>query len=301
MADARPETVMSERTLLLLTTCHLESDGTKDLRRLIDSVAAAIVAQEIAGARHIVLLQGCTKDQAQALGSDLPRWVELLSTERRLSSPAARNRMIDHLWGPGEPDADAVVAFPDDDAWYPPGALGCIVRLFDSSQRPTILLGRYGPDPSAENCPAPFRANLQQALTRGACAAMFLSVGLLKRLGGFNEILGLGTRLSGGEDTEFVHRAYHFADGRAFCIPGVIVGHEAANPAKKAKYFEGGLAALMAHREASTEARLAYFRKLAVGVWLVLARRMSPQLYMQAIARARAASPVIRDGLKAAD
>lgn len=292
---------MFDRRLLLLTTCHLENDGTKDLRRLIESVAAAIAANEISQVRHVVLVQGCREIQAQALRRELPDWVDLLSTDGRLSSPAARNRMIHHLLESGELDANALVGFPDDDAWYPPGALGCIVQLIDSSQQPAMLLGRYGPYPSVGGCDAIFKASLQQALRRGACAAIFVRGSLLSRLGGFNEMLGLGTRLSGGEDTEFVHRAYQFADGRAFCVPGILIGHDATNPAKKTKYYEGGLAGLMAHRNVSNAARVAFARKLAVGVWLVIARRMSLQQYLQVVRRASAAAPLIRRGLRVSE
>src|SRR5206468_4920904 len=115
-------------------------------------------------------------------------------------------------------------------------------------------------------------------------------------LGGFHELLGLGTELRGGEDTEFVHRAYHSARGQAAYIGGTLVGHAAADPVKKATYYEGGLAALIAHSRRSWAARVALVRKIGVGAWLVIRNRMSPLEYVQALSRARAHAPLVRNG-----
>ena len=119
---------------------------------------------------------------------------------------------------------------------------------------------------------------------------------LLAQLGGFHPLLGLGTKLSGGEDTEFVHRAFHRARKHSLCIPGFLVGHAAADPKKKAAYYEGGLAAIMAHSRTSAAARVALIRKLAVGVGLVITRRMSASHYLQSLRTARAHAPIVRAG-----
>ena len=95
---------------------------------------------------------------------------------------------------------------------------------------------------------------------------LFIRGKLLVQLGGFHELLGLGTELKGGEDTEFVHRAFHRSNGRALCIPGYLVGHHTADASKKAQYYEGALAAILAHRRASPAARIALARKLMVGI-----------------------------------
>ena len=200
---------MSVPPAVLLTTCHVHNDGTGDLLKLVASVGAALRNGEVGSLRHIILLQGCTSAERDEIKPQLPPWVELLSTDAKLSSSRARNVMIRHLVENDRFDPDAFIAFPDDDAWYPSGALACVARHFRGPANLQLLLGRYGPSPSADRCGAAFRATLQQALSRGACAAIFVRASLVAQLGGFHELLGLGTELSGGEDTEFVHRAFH--------------------------------------------------------------------------------------------
>lgn len=284
---------------LLLTTCHLQNDGIEDLIRLVASVEAALLGNEVVSLRHIILLQGCRSTRRREIQRQLPPWVELLFTDRSLSSPAARNVLISHLLADSRFDSRAFVGFPDDDAWYPTGALACVARHFGSAIDLQLLLSRYGPCPSAADCNGGCRASLQQALSHGACAAIFVRAGLLAQLGGFSELLGLGTELSGGEDTEFVHRAFQHANKQILCVPGTLVGHAAADPLKKAKYYEGALAAIMAHSHTSTAARMALLRKLLAGVWLVIRHRMSVSQYLRSLRRARATASFVRVGVSA--
>ena len=281
--------------MILLTTCRLQKHRVADLFRLTASVEAAIVDGEVHKLRHIILLQACKSQQFDEIRSQLPNWVELLSSEEAISSAAARNVMIRHVLDHEAFDPSAIVGFPDDDAWYPGGSLACVARRFRDPHL-QLLVSRYGPSPSADQCGEAFRPTLQQALARGACAAIFVRATLLAQLGGFHPLLGLGTKLSGGEDTEFVHRAFHRARKHSLCIPGFLVGHAAADPKKKAAYYEGGLAAIMAHSHASAAARVALIRKLAVGVGLVITRRMSASHYLQSLRRARAYAPIVRAG-----
>jgi hypothetical protein len=292
---------MSRVSAFLLTTCHLQKDGVDDLLRLVGSVDSALPEQALDSLKHIILLQGCSCARRSQIEAQVPQWVRLLSTTRSLSSPAARNAMLDHLLADEGFNPDAFVGFPDDDCWYPPGALACVARHFGTKPDLQLLVSRYGPSPSAAECVTARRASLQQALSRGACAAIFVRASLVARLGGFHELLGLGTKLSGGEDTEFVHRAFHYAKGEAAYVPGTLVGHAEAEPAKKANYYEGGLAALMAHSRTSSAARLAVMRKIAVGGWLVIRHRMSVRQYYRALRKARANAPILRAGLSAAE
>ena len=290
---------MSRVSAFLLTTCHLQKDGVDDLLRLVGSVDSALRQQELDSLQHIILLQGCSSARRSQIEAQLPEWVRLLSTTRSLPSPAARNAMLDHLLADKGFNPDAFVGFPDDDCWYPPGALACVARHFETKPDLQLLVSRYGPYPSAAECATARRASLQQALSRGACAAIFVRAALVARLGGFHELLGLGTKLSGGEDTEFVHRAFHHARGEVAYVLGTLVGHAAAEPAKKAKYYEGGLAALMAHSGSSSAARVALIRKIAVGGWLVIRHRMSATEYFRSLLTARVNAPLLRAGLSA--
>jgi hypothetical protein len=271
-------------------------DGLDDLFRLVASGQSALDDGEVRHLRLFALLQGCSSSECEDVGRRMPLWVKLLSIEASQSSPSARNILIHKLVKQADFDPGAIVGFPDDDAWYPRGALSCVARHFSDAEDLQLLLCRYGPAPSAEGCGQAFRPTLQQALSRGACAAIFVRAGLLTQLGGFHELLGLGTELSGGEDTDFVHRAFQIAGRHVLCVRGFLVGHAAADPAKKAGYYEGGLTAIMAHSGVSVAARIALLRKLAVGGWLVISNRLSLMDYLSALRRARAHSAAVRAG-----
>lgn len=299
MSSCVPRDVADPKTTasgVLLTTCHLQRDGLADLLRLVASVEAASRHGEVDNLRHLILLQGCSRAQRRELAGQLPHWVELLSTQRNLSSPVARNLLIQHLLTDDRFHPGGFVAFPDDDAWYPRGALAYVARIFQGVDDIQVLLCRYGPSPSADCCNQIGKASLQAALTNGACATIFVRGGLLAQLGGFHQLLGLGTELRGGEDTEFVHRAFHLARGRLACTGAVLVGHAIAEPKRKAQYYEGALAALLAHARASPSASVAFLRKVAVGVWLVLTGRMSVNLYLAALRKARINAAALRAG-----
>src|SRR4051794_7882456 len=124
---------MAVPSVILLTTFHLEKDGSADLRKLVESVSSAKRDGEIARLRHIVLVQGCGGVDLIELKRALPQWVDVLAVEKRLSSPLARNRMIHHLTERDDFDGEAIVGFPDDDAWYPTGALACIAGTLENS------------------------------------------------------------------------------------------------------------------------------------------------------------------------
>lgn len=279
---------------VLLTTCNLQTDGTRDLLRLVHSVDAASRSGEVGRVRHIVLLQCSDGAQQKELEKALPACVELIASPEALPPSTARNELIRHWRSSENFDPDDFVGFPDDDAWYPTGALACIARQFDS-ERLEFLLCRYGPDASSGDGARAARPSLQRALSQGSCAAIFVRARLLDKLGGFNELLGIRTRLSGGEDTEFSFRAFNMAAGQSLYLDAFLVGHLASNPAKRARYYEGGLAAIMAHSRSSTAGRVALVRKLLVGVWLVLNRRLSWHAFASAVERARKNVSAIRE------
>jgi hypothetical protein len=281
---------------VLLTTCHLRRDGISDLQRLVASSDAAARTGEVGDLRHLILVQGCSSVERGKLAKQLPDWIDIIATPASLSSPQARNLLIRHLLESDAFDPAAFVAFPDDDAWYPLGALACVARHFAKPSDIQLLLCRYGPSPSPDQCNRASPATLQRALTSGACATIFVRASLLAELGGFHPLLGLGTKLRGGEDTEFVHRAFHRSRGKVIVIKAVLVGHAAADRAHKAQYYEGALSALLAHSGASAEARLALARKLAVGLWLVLKNYLSLPQYLAALGSARANAASLRQG-----
>lgn len=104
-----------------------------------------------------------------------------------------------------------LVAFPDDDCWYPDGLLSYVVSRFDSDARMGGLTGRFiDQDGSAEGHWLDRSQVLNRyTVWRGAISfSIFLRHSLVKRIGPFDEELGVGsgTPWGAGEETDYLLR-----------------------------------------------------------------------------------------------
>ena len=135
----------------------------------------------------------------------------------------ARNAALAHVKGD-------VVAFPDDDCWYPSGLLetvagmlrqheewdGLTCRVVDQRGRPSVA--RWDS-----------RAGILKATNvwRRACSiSIFLRRSTVDRVGRFDEGMGVGsgTPFGGGEETDYLLRAIRLGC-RLYYDPTVSVGH----------------------------------------------------------------------------
>jgi glycosyltransferase involved in cell wall biosynthesis len=123
-----------------------------------------------------------------------------------------------------------VVAFPDDDCWYPPNLLETVACTL--TERPQVgfltarwqdergrdVLGRW---PAHEQ-----RVSLNHVWTRAISFTIFLRRATVERVGRFDERLGVGagTRWGAGEETDYLLRA-HAAGIRGWHAPTCIVHH----------------------------------------------------------------------------
>jgi glycosyltransferase involved in cell wall biosynthesis len=196
---------------------------TDELRRLLDS----LVAQTNRRCRLIVVDQ----NPDERLGGLLAEYAHALDIQRVMSRPGlsrARNAGLDHVAGD-------VVAFPDDDAWYPPRLLedvaarlaahpewnGLSARSTGSDGRPSSMLwDRSGG--------AIDRYNIWR---RAISFTIFLRRALVDSVGEFDEKLGAGsgTDWGSGEETDYLLRALE----RGFRLhydPSLQVHHESPRP-----------------------------------------------------------------------
>jgi glycosyltransferase involved in cell wall biosynthesis len=104
-----------------------------------------------------------------------------------------------------------VIAFPDDDCWYPDGLLSYVARRLKAQTALDGLTGRFV---DAEGQSEGRWLSHTQALNRfnvwngGISFSIFLRRGLVERIGGFDEALGVGagTPWGAGEETDFLLR-----------------------------------------------------------------------------------------------
>jgi len=264
--------------IILFSTTDGRGDRIAMLQRMVASVARF---REATGASvRLLLLRQCAED-----GSiDLPSWVEVSEVTGHLPLSVARNRLIESVTVP----ADAVVAFPDDDAWYPDGALEHIVARFRTQPTLDFWFCRYANAPVAVDAACERKPVLQDVLREASSNTIVVRGRLLNAIGGFDPELGVGAPLGSAEDTDFAIRA--FGSARASCmLDAAVIGHRDRNSAMRARYYRGALITIIRHARTVPGGRKAALRKVAVGMALTVTRPMSVKDFRRAMREGAAA------------
>ena len=142
---------------------------------------------------------------------ELQRSFEVVRLRARPGLSHARNAALSLV------EADAV-AFPDDDCVYPDDLLEQVARRFGAEP---ALDGLAGREPSwTRNAAVLTRRNLWN---RAISFTIFLRRSIVKRVGGFDELLGLPA--SSGEEIEYLIRAIS-AGARIEYDPALVVDHQ---------------------------------------------------------------------------
>ena len=155
--------------------------------------------------------------------SDLP--VTRVTSEKGLS----RARNVGLAMTRGD-----IVAFPDDDCWYPVNVLSRVQDFFEAEPGCSLLTGRTT-DASGATSVSPHlpkeaeitRANVFKA---GNSNGMFVRRTLAQMVGGFDEMLGVGapSPYQSGEETDFVLRCLRACNVGHF-DPTLVVHHDQAD------------------------------------------------------------------------
>lgn len=257
--------------IVLISTCVVSPDRVAMLDRMLASTARA--QTRLTGRHHLVLrllLQQC-----ETPPPDLPAFVQVETIPEMISISAARNRLLRPLFGQSAFDADTLVAFPDDDCWYPDGVLEAIVARFDADPALDFFLCRYGTAP-LDSAHADFArvrpAAMKQVVRNASSNTIFLRGPLMVRAGQFDETLGVGTPNGGAEDLDIAIAAF-LAARRSEYLDAAIIGHRDKNTQLRARYYKSGL--LVLRRYAGQGTWREFLRKLLVGVAITLKGELS--------------------------
>jgi glycosyltransferase involved in cell wall biosynthesis len=124
-----------------------------------------------------------------------------------------------------------IVAFPDDDCWYPPDLIWQLLELFRSNAHLGIVTGRTtdtdGRDSNGKFVRSSCKVTRSNVWFCGTSNSVFVRRELALKLKGFNEALGVGsgTAFGSGEETDFLLRA--FASGaQIFFFRDLLVHHD---------------------------------------------------------------------------
>jgi GT2 family glycosyltransferase len=222
-----------------------------------------------------MLLQNCGASELTAVGASLPALAHPVAAPGRVPLSTARNILLRRLKASGAIGADALVAFPDDDSWYPPGFLAQVAALFTRDPQLDFWFCRYGSQPSQSRFAEtePVVARTSEIVRNASSNTIFLRGRVVNSIGEFDEALGVGTPAGGAEDLDYALRARRAARKTAYW-DGALVGHRDKNTELLARYYASGLFVLARHARsgASSEFR----RKIAVGVYYVLRWKLGP-------------------------
>jgi len=158
-----------------------------------------------------------------------------LRSERGLSR--ARNVGLKHISGD-------IVAFPDDDCWYPENLLDSVACFFQQNPNVDGLAGRSiderGRPAGGRWDKSPGPINRYNIWRRGISYTIFLKKYVVDRVGFFDEDLGVGadTPWGSGEETDFLLRALQSGFHIFYC-PDIVVYHPQPVISKKRAFSYG--------------------------------------------------------------
>jgi glycosyltransferase involved in cell wall biosynthesis len=124
-----------------------------------------------------------------------------------------------------------IIAFPDDDCWYPQDLLQSVVDFLSKHPEFDGLTGRSvdlrGEETVGKYVKHEGPVSLRDVWRKATSFSTFLTRACTQKTGGFNEDLGLGaaTIYQGAEDIEYLIRALK-AGCRIFYSPNIIVYHD---------------------------------------------------------------------------
>lgn len=274
--------------ILFITTTDAGGGRASDLTRLLSSIETSLAGRSW---RMLLLVQRA----APGNGLDLavPVSVQVETIPHRISLSQARNMLLNLARELDLLSRSTLVAFPDDDCWYPEGALERVLNLFRIDQGLDFWFCGYASAPVA-----PLRAlsmdtrppSVFNVAAKASSNTIFLRSRIVERIGGFDEELGVGTANNGGEDTDYALRAFAKTRKSRF-VDQPLIGHRDHDPHLRAHYFRGSLIAIARHTARRPASIVLLVRKLLVGSVLVATRRMAPKDFMTALKAAFAASP----------
>lgn len=275
--------------VVLFTTTDAQGGRGAELARLLASVAAARRDADLAIVHYLLVQRGAPA----ALGVELPSFVRVRSVDGRVSLSHARNLLLTEVLEDGGLDGSLFIAFPDDDAWYPNGLLAGVAARFRSDHRLDVVASRYASTPMRlEDLAADRwvdRPSIGAFIAAVSSNSMFVRTERATSVGLFDERLGLGAKLNGGEDLDYALRALTESHGHAGLINAAVVGHRDREPWVRGRYFAGSLAAILRSVVRRPSFALHGCRKLAVGVYLVLRGELTPAGYLRGVRHAMAA------------
>ena len=268
---------------ILITTTVLK-DSTERLEKMIGSLKQYENSRGIT-LSHYLLVQNFNESRHKDLLSKMqfPSWSKLIYEKQIISLSEARNRMLELV--NSDPDfqrRDTVVAFPDDDCWYPDGLLDFIAQNITEGEAEFIFC-KYASSPvQADEMTPVASASYGDVVFNASSNTIFVASRVARKIGGFSEDLGVGAKYNGGEDLDYAIRSFRESAKTCWCdLP--LVGHRDKDSSLRGNYFVGSALVLKRHSLISLSSCFHYYRKLWVGAFLVVTGKMPLSNFLKAV------------------
>jgi hypothetical protein len=241
---------------------------------------------------HYILIQG-TAGAADSLSeAGMNSSLRVSYTPELVSLSHARNMMLKQI-GETSGLCDAVIGFPDDDAWFPSGTLPGIMRCFLQDDLLDMWFCQCGTSPSWLSTVPGKSPRLQELFSNATSNSIFVRGCLAKKIGTFDETLGLGTKAMSGEDSDFAVRAFRAGRNIRF-VKAQMVGHRDHGARDRELYFGGALTVIVRYAPVLPGGYAVLARKCLVGAALAITGRVHPQQLISDFKRAFSVSNVRR-------
>lgn len=176
-----------------------------------------------------------------------------------------------------------IIAFPDDDCWYPPELLTTVLRLFENNPGWDVIAGRSVDDQMHDTQGRWLDhlavADRRNVLRMGISYTIFARASAVTAAGPFDESLGVGagTPWGSGEETDFLLRALGRGK-KVVYTPELYVHHaekivEYSRRARDRQYsYARGLGRVLAKHRYSVIEAFGHFARPLAGAVLYLGR-----------------------------
>jgi len=271
--------------IVLISTTDMKG-GRADVRdRMLESMAESERTLRDDRLVLALLLQNCEPEDLHPVTAALPPFVRPVAIAGRVPLSTARNILLRQLVTEGVITPNTLVAFPDDDCWYPLGFLCQVAEIFVRDAMLDFWFCRYASRPICESFSAevPMIARIGEVVRNASSNTIFLRGRLVAGIGEFDEALGVGTPMGGAEDIDYALRARRVARKVAY-LDAALVGHRDKAPEFRARYYMGGLVVLARHARDGTVGL--FLRAIAVGCYLMLRRELALRDFAVALFRA---------------
>ncbi|MGX2039520.1 glycosyltransferase family 2 protein [Methylocaldum sp. MU1018] len=280
----------AEVDALLFTTNDSAGGRSDELERMVRSVERAMARSGLRVVQYL-LLQRHGPDRPLP---ELPGYIRVTAIPERVSLSKARNLLLDLAHKDGLFERSLMVAFPDDDAWYPEGTLEGMLALFAGDDALDLAICRYSSKPWAlsalpQGLSAARPVSAGKFVANASSNTMFFRAARAAQTGYFDESLGVGAPINGGEDLDYALRAYVASGEKAVWIDAPLVGHRDPHRWLIGHYYVGSLYALSRSAAANRAVALQAVRKVLVGVYLLLRRELAWTEFLRALRLTREA------------